>query len=47
MQDDGNEPTAELEAIGKEVFASKLSEIMAQAVTEAFTGLGDASSEPA
>ena len=38
---------AELEAIGKEVFASKLSEIMAQAVTEASTGLWDASSEPA
>ena len=37
---------AELEAIGKEVFASKLPEIMVRALAEAFSGLGDPSSEP-
>ena len=37
---------AELEAIGKEVFASKLPEIMVRALTEAFSGLGDPSSQP-
>jgi hypothetical protein len=37
---------AELKAIGKEVFASKLPEIVVRALTEAFSGVGDPSSQP-